>query len=295
MSLEDELRSRLARKARVKNARPSGGDTAAVANPLVTSAPAAATAGQWRSVPERRYAGIAWAVAVGAVAVALIVNWIASPVVVGGSLNAGAGTSGADGLPGATAVLNLPTQPSKMLPSQVVAYEVIESHAVPGSNGSAAEAIYQTYNMNLTIQVAITNYAHVEGFATSADAQAALSQLMAKYPLNQSTRLVGPVQPARTGYSNDQGGYVVAWAKGRYVTFVKTFFADHIPAQKRDFLQAQGEPVVLAVEEFERTGQQGAAANAEIYKNQPKAPAGKKSTTPTTGPSGFGGEILGAP
>ena len=126
------------------------------------------------------------------------------------------------------------------------------------------------------------------------DAQAALDDLMAKYPLKRESRLVGPVQPAEVGYTNDQGAYIVAWARGRYVTYVKTFFQDGIPAQKHQFLKDNGEPVVLAVEEYQRTGKQGSAANVDIYKNVPKK-EGKtppKSQPPTSGPSGFGNNFL---
>ena len=179
-----------------------------------------------------------------------------------------------------------------MLPTNVIAYETIDSHPVPGQEKTAAEAIYQTYNMNVSLAVPLVVYAHVQGYGTSGEAQAALTQMMVKYPVKRGPRMVGPVQSAETGFTSDQGALIVAWVKGRYLTYVKTSFLDHIPAQKRNFLKLNGEPIVLAVEEYERTGKQGAEGNADIYKNQPKS---KKSKKPGSAGSAFGNEFLGTP
>lgn len=143
-----------------------------------------------------------------------------------------------------------------LLPGQVIAYETVARHPVPGRGEQAAEALYVTLNMDVEIQVPIALYARAEAFASSAEAQSALQERMSPYSLRPERMQFGS-KIAQTGYSDDEGTWAVGWSEGQYYTFVKSQFKDKIPVEKRDFLRNLGRPLVAGIEKYQRTGEQG--------------------------------------
>jgi hypothetical protein len=214
-----------------------------------------AQADRTRRIPERTVAFAAGLLALLALALATVLNVMLVP-----GLNAGSAR---------TLTVNEKYEPAihlkkpalAMLPEDVLAYETIARQTVPGKEQTAAESIYNTLNMNLEVQVPINSYARVDAYAAEADADQALTALMARFPKKRSTLKLMDGTQAVTGYSPDDGSWTVAWTRGQYVTWVKTTFTRHIPYEKRKFLENTGMPVIQAVDKFQVTGKQGLRRN----------------------------------
>lgn len=142
------------------------------------------------------------------------------------------------------------------LPLDIISYETIVRHEVPGRGNQAGEAIYATLNMNIEIQRPISVYALVEEFSSSDEAERALAERMTEYATRAETIQVGG-RIADSGYRADEGAWAVGWVDGSSYTFVKTAFKDLVPVQKKDFLRSIGRPAVEAIEVYQRTGKQG--------------------------------------
>jgi hypothetical protein len=144
----------------------------------------------------------------------------------------------------------------EMLPGDVIAFETIARHEVPGAGPRAAEAVYATLNMNVEIVCPISLYARVELFNSSADAASALESRMTSFPLRPEQLQVG-THVAQAAYSADEGAWAVGWLEGQSYTFVKAAFKNTIPADKRDFLRDLGRPLTQEIEKYQRTGEEG--------------------------------------
>lgn len=159
--------------------------------------------------------------------------------------------------------LHLDTSPVELLADQILAFETMTRQGIPGQEQQAAEAVYQTLSMNLDALTKITVYARVEGTPSQAEAKNRAEGLLAAYSVDQKSLLLNGITPAKAGYTVDRAAYGVVWTSGQYVTFVKTFFRDVPPAQKRDFLFRQAEVVTKATDVFQRTGAQGAQSGSK--------------------------------
>lgn len=252
----------------------------------VTSPPApaveiAATTGV-RDVPERRWFQVLLTLALAAVVVSFVVNWLWSPVLL--ATIKGQAASNALGAKYQTRPLPvLEKSPKLMLPTDITAYETIDVHQVPGSEGTAAEAVYQTYNVNLGMLVGTSVYARVEGFSTALEARDRASQIMEAYTHDTKKILLDKGISADSGYDRVSNGtpmtYSVVWVHGNYCTWVKTFIQDHAVAdadKAARFLFATGDPVYRTVAVYQTMGIQGAAANVYIHrKDKPSKPKPK--------------------
>jgi hypothetical protein len=208
----------------------------------------------------RAAARVLAALAATAIVVAVAANIGSGPTAVGGGA-AGSGNSvpGAASGSGAAAggAGSLPRDAVSLLPSSVLGYETMARQPVPGSGGTAAEAVFATLSMSLELSAPIGVYARTEATASSDDASRRASEIIAGFP-SQAKRFVipGGLTAADSGYSRDRGSWVVVWTRGPYVIEVKAFFKDTIPANPKDFLSLQGEPVIEAIDRFLRTGKQ---------------------------------------
>ncbi|HEY3318403.1 MAG TPA: hypothetical protein VGK50_08280 [Coriobacteriia bacterium] len=232
-------------------------------------------------IPERRLLQVLVPVMVATVLAALFVNWRLGPPL----LN----LAPAQRLTLATQYepqLYQPTKkPLQQLPDQILTYETMARQGVPGQTDRAAEALYNTLNVNLEMQVSISVYARAEFFPAESDAKVKQAQIMAGFPVKATTILVGGVRPAREGFNADQSAYAVTWINGGYLTFIKAGFKDHPPEEKRDFLHNLAAPVLAAVDMYQRTGKEGIQLGAEAAQRQPVMPnAPKRGNQPTTAP-----------
>jgi len=192
-------------------------------------------------------------VAIVALALAAAVNWVWSPSRQTLTENQPAGSGGLY----QPAPLHLDQPAIDLLPETILSFETLARQPVAGQADTAAEAIYVTLNMDIEEQVATNTYARIEGFATDVEAKKRVDELVNQYPLRQATQLVNGVTSVKFGYNATGASYTALWTRGQYMVMVKTSFAQHIPADKRDILGAQLRPVVDAVDKFQRTGKQG--------------------------------------
>ena len=154
-----------------------------------------------------------------------------------------------------------------MLPDNILGFEAIAVQPVPGQALTAAEGVYQTTDMKLDMQIATGEYVRVEGFATPELATKRAAAIVAQYPADQHQVLVNKTTPARVGFSADRGTWATVWPSGQYVVYVKAFFKDHIPVDKKHFLDNPGAVLASAVELYQRTGKQG--VDAQKYMDAP--------------------------
>ena len=186
---------------------------------------------------------------------AVVLNWLA----VRDRTTFATGEEG-EPIPGVVGTGTVVFQPevaaTERLPLDIISYETIVRHEVPGRGNQAGEAIYVTLNMNIEIQRPISVYALVEEFASSDEAERALAERMTEYATRVETIQVGD-RIADSGYRADEGAWAVGWVDVNSYTFVKTAFKDLVPLQKKDFLRSVGRPAVEAIEVYQRTGRQG--------------------------------------
>ena len=151
-----------------------------------------------------------------------------------------------------------------MLPPTVISYETITRQTVPGTDNTQSEGIYVSLNVDLQMQREIQSYARAEGYADENAAAARLAELALRYPVDGKQVFVAGSQNAYTGYTKDRGEWVVAWRQGSWVTWVKTFWPQGPPVDKKKFLVNTGSPVVNATVVFQRTGKSGVGAGSTI-------------------------------
>lgn len=189
-----------------------------------------------------------------AIAVAVLVNWLWAE-----DLSRTAADAGISGVPGAgipdAVVLEKPAV--ELLPRRILQFETMNRQGVPGMGERAGEALYKTLNMGVETQVDIVVYARAEGFASSADAQARLVEMMRPYSANRRTVLVEGVTRATVGEAPDKSAYTIAWVRGVYVTMVKASYEEWTPPDQIRLLKRQGDPVAEAVDVYQRTGREG--------------------------------------
>ncbi|PKQ16069.1 MAG: hypothetical protein CVT67_06430 [Actinobacteria bacterium HGW-Actinobacteria-7] len=220
-------------------------------------------------VPERRLSQILMGLAGVAVLLALLSSWVmpdgtsflGRQVVVSSSSSSGATESAAP---------PLPKGPGKMLPDNVLAYETIDLHLVPGTDGQSSEAIYQTYNMNSIAMAATVVYARVDGYSSEAGARQAYEALIAKYPTQSSDVRLKEGITATVSYAKNRRVQVAAWQKGRYVTWVKTSFTNPANgvasvARSQALLEQIGGPLYRTVAIFQSRDLQGVQANTYLF------------------------------
>jgi hypothetical protein len=215
-----------------------------------------------RRVPERIVFFVMGALAVATVVLAAVLNWPATHP----SRFALAPSSSKASAPAATAAatVSLTKDPKTMLANDILGFEPIALQSVPGEGGTAAEGVYATTDMRLAMVVDTGVYVRIEGFATNAGAAASVQSTLKQYPAGQHDVLLNKTTHARVGYSRDRGTWVAAWSSGQYAIYVKSFFKDDPPAQKKDFLDNQGTMVAAATEYYDRTGLQGVQAQSGI-------------------------------
>ncbi len=225
-----------------------------------------------RTVPEKRAAAIAVPLAAVAVIVAILVNWLYAPPLsnLGVTASKKYATAYEPGIP------DLAKKPIQMLPSEILAYEVITRQGIPGRQDRAAEAIYTTLNMDLELQRPTNVYARAEAFPSRPDAVSAQTGIMKDYTVKSETMLVGGVTVAKAGFNKEMSAFVVTWIRGQYVTFVKASFREIPPVWKREVLRTIAMPVLTAIDRYQRTGKEGLDVGAQ-------APA--TTTMPTPAPS----------
>lgn len=188
-----------------------------------------------------------------ALLISILVNWwfvrgIGEPL-------PSAATSTASGVPDPGEV-SLAKPAVELLPDRILQYETITLQAIPGYGATGAEAVYKTLNMNLEARIEIVVYARVEGHPSSSAAQERQKELMAAYTLEPSQAQLGAMTVTR-GFTSDKSAYATSWTDGQYVTFVKSSYAEWIPAIEKDLIVDPGFRIADAVEVFQRTGREG--------------------------------------
>jgi hypothetical protein len=224
--------------------------TAVDATPQAQSSPSLAG----MAIPERRIFRVLALLAFLLVVLAVLVNWMWGPEAGGEDT-----LSAPDGAEAGTSVspVDLDKPPLDLLPDRIIGYETITRQDVPGSDQTVAEAIYATLSMDIEIQRPITVYVRVEGYADASTAAARKTEVMSAYTTNPASMQLGGAAIADTGYTADEGSFMVAWSTGQHLVLVKAMFREQIPADRRDFLERQARPVAEAIEKFQRTGEQG--------------------------------------
>jgi hypothetical protein len=167
---------------------------------------------------------------------------------------------------------DLPKPVLEMLPDFIIGYETMARQAVPGAGKSGAEAVYQTLSMNLDMLTKVSTYARVQGFDGADAARREMDELFDAFPVGRADVRLGS-RVVSAGYSADRGAYVMAWTDGAYMTYVKSFFKDNTPAQKRDFLYQESSKIALAVAVYQRTGKQGVEGSVESRSEASRTPA----------------------
>lgn len=152
--------------------------------------------------------------------------------------------------------VSLDTAAIELLPDRILQYETITHQAIPGYGDAGAEAVYKTLNMNLEAQIEIIVYARAEGYSSSSAAEERQAELMTDYTLQASQAQLGG-RIVSKGFTPDKGAYAISWVDGQYVTFVKSSYAEWIPAVQKDLIVDPGEKIADAVEVYQRTGRQG--------------------------------------
>lgn len=188
-----------------------------------------------------------------ALLVSILVNWwfvrgVGEPL-------PSAATSAASGVPD-PGEISLTKPALELLPDRILQFETITRQAIPGYGPAGAEAVYKTLNMNLEARIEIIVYARVEGHASSSAAQERQNELMASYTLEPSQAQLGGMTVTR-GFTSDKGAFATSWTDGQYVTFVKSSYAEWIPAVEKDLIVDPGFKISDAVEVFQRTGREG--------------------------------------
>ncbi len=188
-----------------------------------------------------------------ALLVSILVNWwfvrgIGEPL-------PSAATTTASGVPD-PGEITLTKPAVDLLPDRILQFETITRQAIPGFGDRGAEAVYKTLNMNLEARIEIIVYARVEGLASPSAAQARQAELMAAYTREPSQGQLGAMTVSR-GFTSDKGAYATSWTDGQYVTFIKSAYAEWIPAIEKDLTVDQGFKVADAVEVYQRTGREG--------------------------------------
>lgn len=212
-----------------------------------------------QQVPDPRGARITAAtlatIAVVAIALAVIVNWLWAPSA--DAARQPGGAAGVESSSTAAPAFEPETPALEFIPERILQFETISHHGVPGTGNQAAEAVYKTLNMNIEAQIEIVTYARVEAFASPMEAQARLDKLMAPYSMNRAQLMLSGVTPATSGEKADGSAYAVGWIKGDYATIVKASFAEWTPKNRVDLLSDQADKIVDAVDVYQRTGRQG--------------------------------------
>jgi hypothetical protein len=195
------------------------------------------------------------------VALAVLVNWLALGGHLAGVVTAEREVEGAATRyePSAVPAEAPPGKaPLEMLPTVVISYETMAHQSVAGQSDRAAEAIYNSLNMDLELATPMSTYSRVEAMGSQEAAQVRVQELLGEYPVGRRNIVVNGVTPAGEGMSQDRSAYAVGWAYEGYAVFVKTSFRQTPPVRRQyEFLSGVGNPVVEAVELYQRTGQQG--------------------------------------
>lgn len=236
--------------------------------PTPDSASPAAAGLRARTVPEKRIFSVLVTVTALALAFALLVNWMWAPTVIGtgtardNALAVRAYTPENGGV-------NLGKSPRLMLPDNITSYETIARQATPGKATTSAQAVYETYNVNVMLAAPTGGYAQVEGYASPVEAQGRVEEIMAGFPRERSTVTINGFQKVTRGYSPNRGSLVYAWSNGQWAVMVKSWFKNgHVPAnpKAKPLLETMGLPIVQNVEIYQRKGLQGVQANTAIHK-----------------------------
>jgi hypothetical protein len=237
--------------------------------------------------PERRVFALLATLASLAIGVAVALSWVlpSGRTLFGDQVATASGATAT-----AARAAKLPKDPKAMLPDFIISYETIDRHAAPGTRGMAAEAIYQTYDMNTTAITHTIVYARVEGYATEAAAASALTALQARYPAGRKDIALQSGILAGSGYDAQSSELVVSWRSGRYVTYVKTSFTDNgtaSAAKSQEVLTRIGDPIYRTVAIFQTRGLQGVEANRVLFGK------GAPSNTPSSslGPVDAGADV----
>ena len=211
------------------------------------------------TVPEQRMSTIFWTVALIVLVAAVVLALIPQAC----SLGEGQWLTEKP-IPGALAFLDdLERQPIDSLPRDVFGYETLALQEVPNTP-QAAEALYASWNMQIASHTPVRTYARVEAFPSSSAASARLSELMEQYPSSRRTLLLGGVTPAEAGFTPSTDAGISAWTRGQFVVSVRAFFDSPVPHNAEAILEDVGLYVAMAVEHFQRTGEQGVAARETL-------------------------------
>lgn len=199
---------------------------------------------------------ILFAVGVCAVAVAILLNWLAyrdardeaQGIVGEGSRSEVSGVSGTRDSKGRSG------PPLSYLTPRVLGYETLGHQIVPGSGGRAAEAIFKTLDMEKETQRPTTVYARVERFSGAVRARAVGDELAAPYVRERASIDLPGARGAVAGFLPDKTAYLVTWRRGDYLYAVKGSFAAIPPAWDRERLEAVTVPVARTVAYYRDTG-----------------------------------------
>ena len=225
-------------------------------------------------VPERRVSHILWFVALLVLVAALVLALLPN----GCSVSEGEWFT-EETVPGALAFLDsLERQPVDSLPRDVFTYETIALQTVP-NRPQSAEAIYVPYDMDVALATPVRVYSHVEAFASQAQAQGRVTEVLEQYPGSRRTEVLGGgVTPAEVGVTTNLDAWVAAWVRGQFCVYVRVSYDRPVPKDGRAerVLEEQGLYLSNAVDLYQRTGQQGVAARETLEKAglAPEVPEG---------------------
>jgi hypothetical protein len=140
----------------------------------------------------------------------------------------------------------------------IIGYETIARQVVPGTDGTQAEAVYASLNMEVQVQVPVSIYARAERYGTREQADERVAKLVAEYPREGRQATINGLVPAYVGFTEPLEAYIIVWIRDTSVCYVKTTFLRHPPAERRrELLGNTAAPVAAATEVYQRTGKSG--------------------------------------
>ncbi len=132
-------------------------------------------------------------------------------------------------------------EPLSLVPSNIKDFNTNAHHETPGSDGRAAEAIYQPQGDQFTQIMPLNSYVLVS--YQDSDEQAAKEirkTLEGRFPKDRKDIQI-EAQHASSGFSNDRGSYFTGWVYQGFSVKIITTYINAVPANPKTGLQKVGD------------------------------------------------------
>ncbi|MEW5705928.1 MAG: hypothetical protein AB1743_03905 [Actinomycetota bacterium] len=145
----------------------------------------------------------------------------------------------------------IPTvKPITLLPRTIDKFLTAAYHDVPGSNGRAAEAIYDPDNINYQIVTPLSTYVKVSYHGSNSKAKDEIIRtLETRFPKDRGTLIVDG-REAYTGYSNDYGGLLIGWAYNGFAIKTIVSYTNVVPSDPKQSLDKVGDTISLKIKRY---------------------------------------------